>query len=58
MTLVHCGSSNRVGALLALRAAWLKGATLEAALAAGRSAGLTGLESAVRSAIANRETSA
>ena len=58
MTLVHCGSSNRVGALLALRAAWLKGATLDTALAAGRSAGLTGLESAVRRAIANRETSA
>jgi uncharacterized protein (TIGR01244 family) len=54
MTLVHCGSSNRVGALLALRAAWLKGATLDAALAAGRAAGLTGLEPAVRRVIANR----
>ncbi|GAC1505753.1 MAG: sulfur transferase domain-containing protein [Steroidobacteraceae bacterium] len=55
MTLVHCGSSNRVGALLALRAAWLKGATLENALTAGRCAGLTGLESAVRRAISNPE---
>jgi protein tyrosine phosphatase (PTP) superfamily phosphohydrolase (DUF442 family) len=54
MTLVHCGSSNRVGALLALRAAWLKGATLDAALAVGRSAGLTGLEAAVRRAITTR----
>jgi uncharacterized protein (TIGR01244 family) len=57
MTLLHCGSSNRVGALLALRAAWLKGATSDAALAIGRSAGLTGLESAVRKAIANRPAS-
>jgi protein tyrosine phosphatase (PTP) superfamily phosphohydrolase (DUF442 family) len=57
MTLLHCGSSNRVGALLALRAAWLNGATPDAALAIGRSAGLTGLETAVRRAIANRPIS-
>lgn len=54
MTLVHCGSSNRVGALFALRAAWIKGATLEIALSDGRSAGLTGLEPAVRKAIVKR----
>lgn len=53
-TLVHCGSSNRVGALFALRAAWLKGATAETALALGRSTGLTGLEDAVRTSIAER----
>lgn len=57
MTLVHCGSSNRVGALLALRAAWLKDATSEEALAVGRSAGLTGLEPAVRAAIAKQRPS-
>lgn len=41
--LVHCGSSNRVGALLALRAS-LEGADDEAALNAGREGGLTRLE--------------
>jgi len=46
--LLHCGSGNRVGALLALRAS-LRGADDEAALAYGKSAGLTGLEPLVRS---------
>ncbi len=45
---VHCGSGNRVGALLAVRAARLEGAAPEAALALGLDAGLTGLEPAVR----------
>jgi uncharacterized protein (TIGR01244 family) len=46
---IFCGSGNRVGALLALRAAWLEGATPEEALRLGTDAGLTGLEPAVRS---------
>lgn len=41
--LVHCGSGNRVGALLAL-AANLDGADDETAVAIGRDAGLTSLE--------------
>ena len=41
--LVHCASSNRVGALLALRES-LRGADDEAALEFGRRAGLTRLE--------------
>ena len=45
--LVHCGSGNRVGALLALRAS-LRGADDAEALAYGKSAGLTGLEPVVR----------
>lgn len=45
--LVHCGSGNRVGALLALAAA-LEGADDEQAIAAGREGGLTGLEPVVR----------
>ena len=53
LTLVHCGSGNRVGALYALRAAWLQGKNVEAALAEGRTAGLKGLERAVRAAIAS-----
>src|SRR5690606_10311148 len=34
-TLVHCASGNRVGAMAALRAAWLQGADEEAAIAEG-----------------------
>ena len=45
---VYCGSGNRVGALLTLRAAWLEEATPEEALALGRDAGLTRLEPAVK----------
>ena len=49
--LVHCSSSNRVGAMAALRAAWIKGATPEAAIAEGRRWGLKALEPAVREAL-------
>ena|ERR1700736_508887 len=52
MTLIHCGSSNRVGALLALRAAWLHKASAEAAIDIGRTAGLKSLEPAVRRLLA------
>ncbi len=45
--LLHCGSGNRVGALLALREK-LNGADSEAALALGLEAGLTRLEPTVR----------
>ncbi|EIL97436.1 hypothetical protein RHOFW104T7_10270 [Rhodanobacter thiooxydans] len=47
-TLVHCASSNRVGALIALRAALLGGQSTDAALAEGRRWGLKNLEPAVR----------
>ena len=46
--LIHCGTGNRAGALVALRAHRYLGAPVEAALAAGRQAGLTGLEPYVR----------
>ena len=46
--LVHCGSGNRVGALAALRAAWLHGADDSSALEEGRRWGLRGLEDEVR----------
>ena len=45
--LLHCGSGNRVGAILALRHS-LKGADAEDALAYGKSAGLTSLEPIVK----------
>jgi uncharacterized protein (TIGR01244 family) len=50
--LLHCASSNRVGALLALRAK-LKGADDEAALALGENAGLTGLKPAVEQVLSS-----
>jgi protein tyrosine phosphatase (PTP) superfamily phosphohydrolase (DUF442 family) len=46
--LLHCASGNRNGAMLALREAWLRGATPEAALALGKAEGLTRLEPATR----------
>lgn len=45
--LVHCGSANRVGALLALRSS-LAGADDEAAIEVGKEGGLTRLEPQVR----------
>jgi len=51
--LLHCGSGNRVGALLALRES-LAGADDEAALKLGQSAGLTRLESVVKERLDER----
>jgi uncharacterized protein (TIGR01244 family) len=47
-TLVHCASSNRVGAMIALRAALVDGLSTDAALAEGRRWGMKSLEPAVR----------
>lgn len=47
-TLVHCASSNRVGAMIALRAALIHGESTEAALTEGRRWGLKSLQPAVR----------
>jgi protein tyrosine phosphatase (PTP) superfamily phosphohydrolase (DUF442 family) len=47
-TVLYCGSSNRVGALMALKAYWLDGADPEAALELGQQAGMTRLEAPVR----------
>ncbi|MBJ7266114.1 beta-lactamase hydrolase domain-containing protein [Idiomarina abyssalis] len=46
--LVHCASSNRVGALMALRAGWLDGMPVEKALEVGREHGMTSLEDKVK----------
>lgn len=46
-TLVHCGTGNRVGALIALRAAWIQGRPAPEAIATGRRWGLTSLEPAI-----------
>lgn len=52
--LIHCASSNRAGAMVALDEALNRGRPLEAALAQGRAAGLSSLEAAVV-ALAERE---
>jgi len=44
----HCGSGNRVGAIMALRAYHVEGKTAEEAIAFGKSAGLTRLEGVVK----------
>lgn len=46
--LVHCASGNRVGAMAALRAAWVEGRPADEAVAIGRAWGLKGLEGEVR----------
>jgi protein tyrosine phosphatase (PTP) superfamily phosphohydrolase (DUF442 family) len=46
-TLIHCASGNRVGALMALRAAWIQGQSPAQALQVGKHYGLTKLEAAV-----------
>lgn len=47
-TVLYCASSNRVGAMLALKAYWIDGAEPEEALELGRAGGLTRLEGPVR----------
>lgn len=49
--LVHCASGNRVGAMAALRAAWIEKRSVEEAIAIGKAWGLKGLESDVRNRI-------
>ncbi len=51
VALVHCASSNRVGALFALKAYWLEKKSVDEALAIGRAAGLRAMEPAVRQLI-------
>jgi uncharacterized protein (TIGR01244 family) len=46
--IVHCGSGNRAGALLALRAFYVDGMGAEEAIDLGKRAGLRSLEGAVR----------
>ncbi len=51
--LIHCGSGNRVGALLALRQS-MNGADDAAAMAYGKQGGLTGLEPVVRARLVEK----
>jgi uncharacterized protein (TIGR01244 family) len=52
--LIHCASGQRVGALLALKAAWVDGCDTARALAAGRAAGLDRLEPQVQAQLAGQ----
>jgi uncharacterized protein (TIGR01244 family) len=52
--LIHCSSGNRVGALIAIREAWVKGKPVDAAIAEGKRWGLTRLEGAVRALLESR----
>ncbi len=47
-TVIHCKSSNRVGALMALRAAWLQDKSADEALAVGKQYGLSSLEPEIK----------
>ena len=53
--LVHCASGNRVGALFALRAAWLQGQNVEAALQIGKQHGLTSMLDAVKEILVSKQ---
>ena len=50
-TLVYCGGSNRVGAMLAMRACLLEGKSVDEAIKLGQDAGMKTMESAVRAAL-------
>ncbi len=56
--LVHCASGNRVGAMAALRAAWVDGLPIEKAITIGKAWGLKGLEGEVRRRIEARPNGA
>lgn len=53
--LLHCSSGNRVGALIALREAWVHGKSSDEAIATGKRWGLTTLEGAVTDALSQSE---
>jgi len=51
-SVVYCASGNRVGALMALKAAWIDGVAPSDALALGTAAGMTRLQPAVEALLA------
>ena len=52
--LVHCGTGNRCGAVLALTEAWFRQHDIEDAIAFGKQAGLTGMEPVVRELLSDQ----
>jgi uncharacterized protein (TIGR01244 family) len=57
LTLVHCASGNRVGALIAVRDSWIRHRSIEDSIAEGKRWGLTSLEASVRSLLQERALS-
>ncbi len=55
--LLHCGSSNRAAAMLALRAHWIEGKDSDEALELGTKAGLTKLEPRVKALMEEKKPS-
>jgi uncharacterized protein (TIGR01244 family) len=53
--LLHCGSGNRAGAILALKAFHVDGMSVDDAMALGLATGMTSLETAVRDLINSTE---
>jgi protein tyrosine phosphatase (PTP) superfamily phosphohydrolase (DUF442 family) len=51
--LLHCASSNRVGAMMALRANWLQNSSKVQAIQIGMDYGMTGLKPTIESIIDN-----
>ena len=56
LTLVHCASSNRVGALFALRAGLVQGKSVEESIEEGRAAGLGSLRTATQKLLENSQS--
>jgi uncharacterized protein (TIGR01244 family) len=56
--LLHCGSGNRIGAILALRAAWLHEMPPDEALDYGLASGLTSLDGTTRELLGLAEPAA
>ncbi|MEY4760271.1 MAG: hypothetical protein RLZZ200_127 [Pseudomonadota bacterium] len=54
--LAHCSSSNRVGALLALRAAWIEGRSVAEAIGIGERAGLKGMRPDVEALLSGQSS--
>lgn len=52
---VYCASGNRVGALFALKAAWVEGKSVEEALGVGRERGMVALEEVVKEMLEDGE---
>ncbi len=52
--LLHCGSGNRAGAFVALKAGWLDGRSVDDAIELGQDAGLGSLEEAVREKLTSK----
>jgi len=50
-TLIHCASGNRVGAVMALKSAWVDSMPVEDALKVGQAYGLSGLNPLVQNSL-------